>query len=118
MLAGDGKRWLGRNAATNKAIIRAYHQPLGGGAEKDASADTWPPDAKVHMTDFCGSGIDVVREGVCRYCSAFTDARTTMGHLVAEAAAAFCTGRRPIAAAGDTARLLPRARRSRWPTWV
>lgn len=68
----------------NKALVRSYHQRLWGEGDKSAIDAFWSPDAEVHMTDFDGTAIDVVREDVDRYFSAFRDQRTTIHHLVAE----------------------------------
>jgi len=69
---------------TNKEIVRTYHETLWGKGDKSAIETYWSPEAEVHMTDFDGTAIDVVREDVDRYFEAFTDQKTTIHHLVAE----------------------------------
>lgn len=68
----------------NKQTIRTYHQRLWGDGDKSAIEEFWSPEAEVHMTDFDGTAIDVVREDVDRYFDAFEDQRTEIHHLVAE----------------------------------
>lgn len=69
---------------TNKQTIRSYHHRLWGSGDKTAIDEFWAPDAEVHMTDFDGTAIDVVREDVDRYFAAFEGQRTVIHHLVAE----------------------------------
>lgn len=68
----------------NKETIRTYHHRLWGGGDKSAIDEYWSPEAEVHMTDFDGTAIDVVREDVDRYFGAFEGQKTTIHHLVAE----------------------------------
>lgn len=68
----------------NKKTVETYHQKLWGEGDKSAIETYWSPDAEVHMTDFDGTAVDVVREDVDRYFGAFTDQKTTIHHLVAE----------------------------------
>lgn len=68
----------------NKDIVRSYHQKLWGEGDKSAIDTYWSPEAEVHMTDFDGTAVDVVREDVDRYFGAFTEQKTTIHHLVAE----------------------------------
>lgn len=71
-------------AEANKATVSAYHTALWRDGDKGAIDRYWSPDAKVHMTDFEGTAVDVVREDVNRYFGAFTDIQTTIEHLVAD----------------------------------
>ena len=71
-------------AEANKAIVAAYHEALWQGGDKGAIDRTWSPDAKVHMTDFEGTAVDVVRADVERYFGAFNDIETRIDHLVGE----------------------------------
>ncbi|AJE46867.1 ester cyclase [Celeribacter indicus] len=68
----------------NKRIVRTYHRSLWGEGDTAVIDLYWSPEAEVHMTDFDGTAVDVVREDVERYFTAFTDQRTTIHHLVAE----------------------------------
>lgn len=68
----------------NKASVEAYHNALWRDGDKGAIDRTWSPDAKVHMTDFEGTAVDVVREDVNRYFGAFEQIETKIEHLVAE----------------------------------
>lgn len=68
----------------NKLTVAAYHHALWRDGDKSAIDRYWAPDAKVHMTDFEGTAVDVVREDVNRYFGAFEQIETTIEHLVAE----------------------------------
>lgn len=71
-------------AEANKATVSAYHYALWRDGDKGAIDRYWHPEAKVHMTDFEGTAVDVVREDVERYFGAFTEIETRIEHLVAE----------------------------------
>jgi len=68
----------------NKATIRTYHNRLWGQGDLSAIPVYWDPAAMVHMTDFDGTGIDVVHEDAARYFGAFRDVTTTIHALLAE----------------------------------
>jgi len=68
----------------NKALVQAYHTELWANGDRSAIDRYWSPDAEVHMTDFDGTAVDVIREDVDRYWGAFTEVKTTIHHLVAE----------------------------------
>lgn len=68
----------------NKATIRTYHTRLWGEGDLSAIPVYWDPDAMVHMTDFDGTGVDVVHEDATRYFGAFRDVTTTIHALLAE----------------------------------
>jgi predicted ester cyclase len=68
----------------NKETIRTYHHRLWGSGDKSAIDEYWSPDAEVHMTDFDGTAVDVVREDVDRYFAAFEGQTTTIHQLIAE----------------------------------
>ncbi|MCW5715931.1 MAG: ester cyclase [Bauldia sp.] len=67
-----------------KALVSTYHHRLWGEGDRAAIDAFWAPDAKVHMTGFDGTAIDVVRQDVERYFGAFTDVSTRIEHLLAD----------------------------------
>jgi len=71
-------------AEANKETIRTYHHRLWGQGDLSAIPEYWDPDAKVHMTDFDGTGVEVVHEDAERYFNAFRDVTTTIHALLAE----------------------------------
>lgn len=68
----------------NKALVERYHTELWANGDKSAIDRYWSPDAKVHMTDFDGTAVDVIHEDVERYWGAFDAVETRIDHLVAE----------------------------------
>lgn len=72
-------------SASNKALVRAYHEALWAAGDRAAIERYWDPQAKVYMTDFEGTAVDVVKADVERYLGAFTEVETQIDHLVAEA---------------------------------
>lgn len=68
----------------NKEIVRTYHQRLWGEGDLACIGEYWAPDAKVSMTDFDGTAVDVVHEDAERYWSSFEDVTTTIHALIAE----------------------------------
>ena len=71
-------------AEQNRAAVTAYHQALWRDGDRTAIDRYWHPNAIVHMTDFDGTAVDVVRQDVDRYFGAFTGVETRIDHLVAE----------------------------------
>lgn len=69
----------------NKALVERYHTELWAQGDRSAIDRYWSLDATVHMTDFDGTAIEVVRQDVNRYWSAFDEVETSIHHLVAEA---------------------------------
>lgn len=72
------------SAEKNKALVEKYHTELWRDGDHSAIDRYWSPDAKVLMTDFEGTAVDVVREDVERYFGAFTEIETSADHLIAE----------------------------------
>ena len=68
----------------NKSIVERYHTELWANGDKTAIDRYWSPDAEVHMTDFDGTAVDVIRADVERYWGAFDEVETRIDHLVAE----------------------------------
>ncbi|WP_421989342.1 ester cyclase [Roseococcus sp.] len=71
-------------AAANSDLVAAYHHALWRDGDQGAIDRYWDPAAVVHMTDFEGTAVDVVREDVTRYFGAFAEIETRIEHLVAE----------------------------------
>lgn len=71
-------------ATRNKSLVLSYHDELWGQGDRTAIDRYWHPDAKVHMTDFEGTAVDVVRADAARYFGAFKEVETRIQHLVAE----------------------------------
>lgn len=69
-----------------KELVRTYHHRLWGAGDRSAIDEFWAPDAKVHMTGFDGTAVDVVRQDVDRYFGAFTEIATKIENLLADGA--------------------------------
>jgi len=69
---------------SNKALVNAYHTELWANGDKTSIDRYWSPDAKVDMTDFDGTAIDVIHEDVERYWAAFKEVETEILALIAE----------------------------------
>lgn len=72
------------SAEQNKQTVERYHTELWRHGDMSAIDRYWSADAKVHMTDFEGTAVDVVREDVERYFGAFTEIETRADHLIAD----------------------------------
>ena len=96
-------------AEANKAIVAAYHEALWQGGDKGAIDRTWSPDAKVHMTDFEGTAVDVVRADVERYLGAFTEIETRIAAARTAAGTARTALTRAEAAAREARQNIDRA---------
>src|SRR6218665_1843204 len=69
---------------SNKSLVERYHTALWAKGDKTAIDRYWSPAAEVHMTDFDGTAVDVIRADVERYWGAFDQVETRIDHLVAE----------------------------------
>lgn len=67
----------------NAALVTDYHNALWRDGDRTAIDRYWHPDAEVHMTDFSGTAVDVVRADVERYFAGFDEVETRIDHLVA-----------------------------------
>ncbi|MFI7588775.1 ester cyclase [Spongisporangium articulatum] len=67
-----------------KDVVRSYHEALWRDGDLGAVERFWAPDAKVHMTGFEGTAVDVVHEDVTRYFGAFTNIDTSIEDLLGD----------------------------------